>query len=500
MNDGFRTEWAARPRCQLRDNALDSLKRPEQFELHFRISDFELRHSPMVPSPAQSDPLRVEGDVNRSDRRRDWWREHIDARTAALLAADEAFFLRQSLSTPCLNAIEHCEGIYLVDTQGRRIMDFHGNSAHQVGYGHPKVIAAVKRQLDQLPFCPRRYTNRVAVALAEKLAALAPGDLGKVLLAPGGTAAIGIALKLVRYATGRYKTISMWGSFHGASLDAISIGGEALFRDGVGPLLPGCYHVPAPTAGDALHEAIGHIDRLMKQEGDIAAVIAEPMRCTTVERPPAGYWSHVRQLCNEHGALLVFDEIPLALGRTGRMFCCEQFDVEPDILVLGKGLGGGVMPIAAVVASSRLDVTADRAIGHYTHEKSPLGAAAALATIEVIEGENLLEKGRQLGAHALTRLMQLRDECPLVADVRGLGLCLGVELRRQDQKAVDEAEEVMYGCLADGLSFKVSDGNVLTLTPPLTITQKQLDEAINIVARNVQAVMTRRPVNGEKEI
>jgi 4-aminobutyrate aminotransferase len=447
----------------------------------------------MVPASAQSDSLRVEGDVNQSVRRRDWWRDHLDAKASEQLAADEAVFLRQSLSTPCLNAVDRCEGIYLIDTQGRRIMDFHGNSAHQVGYAHPDVVAAVKRQLDQLSFCPRRYTNQAAIALAEKLARLAPGDLGKVLLAPGGAEAIGIALKLVRYVTGRYKTISMWGSFHGASLDAISVGGEALFRDGVGPLLPGCFHVPAPSAADRLDEALGHIEQLMTREGDIAAVIAEPLRCTTVQRPPEGYWQRVRQLCNDHGALLVFDEIPLALGRTGRMFCCEHFDVEPDILVLGKGLGGAVMPIAAVVANPRLDSVPERALGHYTHEKSPLGAAAALATIDVIERDNLLEKGRQLGAHALTRLTQFRATCPLVADVRGLGLCLGIELRRGDQKASDEAEQVMYGCLADGLSFKVSEGHVLTLTPPLTITQKQLDEAIEIVTKNILAAATRQP-------
>ena len=154
-----------------------------------------------------------------------------------------------------------------------------------------------------------------------------------------------------------------------------------------------CLHVPWPrVAADA-----DAIEQLFGEHRDIGAVIAEPMRCTTVERPPAQYWQRVRELCDAHGALLVFDEIPLALGRTGRMFCCEHFDVAPDVLVIGKGLGGGLLPMAAIIARRDLDVAADRALGHYTHEKSPLGAAAALATIDVIEQENLLDHALTLG-------------------------------------------------------------------------------------------------------
>ena len=180
-----------------------------------------------------------EGDVNLSPQRAAWSAAHIDASTQDLLAQDAQYFLHQSLSSPCLNVLTHSNGIYLEDTQGRQIMDFHGNSVHQVGYGHPKVVDAIKEQLDTLPFCPRRYTNQTAIDLARRLAELAPGQLNKMLFAPGGTNAIGMALKLARYATGRHKTISMWESFHGASLDAISIGGESLFRKDVGPLLPG---------------------------------------------------------------------------------------------------------------------------------------------------------------------------------------------------------------------------------------------------------------------
>jgi 4-aminobutyrate aminotransferase len=329
------------------------------------------------------------------------------------------------------------------------------------------------------------------VALAKKLAGLAPGDLNKVLFAPGGTSAIGIALKLARAATGRFKTISMWESFHGASLDAISIGGEAIFRREIGPLLPGCEHVPPP---DPAHcpwdctetctlKCADYIDYVLEKEGDVAAVVAETVRSTPFI-PPKEYWQRVRAACDRHGALLILDEIPTCLGRTGRMFACEHYDVVPDILVLGKGLGGGVLPLAAVIAREGLDIARDRALGHYTHEKSPVACVAGLATLEYIEDENVLQHTREAGKHALERMRLLKERHPIVGDVRGIGLLLGIELVRNGNRkarATTAAEDVLYRALEKGLSFKLTMGNILTLTPPLTIARDELDRAFDIL-------------------
>jgi 4-aminobutyrate aminotransferase len=431
----------------------------------------------------------AEGDVNLSPLRRAWEAGHLNESTRKLLAADSAHFLHQSLSTPCLNAVAACEGIWLTDVEGRRIMDFHGNNVHQVGYGHPHVIDTVKRQLDSLPFSPRRYTNATAVALAEKLSALAPDPLSKVLFAPGGALAVGMALKLARVATGRYKTLSLWDSFHGASLDAISIGGEALFRRDAGPLLPGAEHAPPcdPAAcvfrcGRACNlRCAEYIEYILEREQDVGAVVIETIRCTDVQVPPPEYYRVIRRACDRHGTLLILDEIPICLGRTGTMFAFEHYDVVPDMVVLGKGLGGGVFPMAALIARGDLDVAGERALGHYTHEKSSVGCAAALATLEVIENERLLQRSRDLGAHALGRLRELQRRHPLVAEIRGVGLLLGIELRRDGRPAAREAEQVMYGSLARGLSFKVGQGNVLNLSPPLVIQQRELDDALAIV-------------------
>ena len=193
-------------------------------------------------------PDRIEGDSNLSPRRRAWNEERHHGESATLLAQDSRHFLHQSLSSPCLDVIAKAQGIWIEDRAGRRYMDFHGNSAHHIGYGHPRLIAALKAQLDDLPFAPRRFTSEPAIALAAKLASIAPGSLSKVLFAPSGSDAIEIALKLARARSGRHKTISFWDSFHGAGFGGASIGGEATFRSGaIGPLLPGAEHVAPPT-------------------------------------------------------------------------------------------------------------------------------------------------------------------------------------------------------------------------------------------------------------
>lgn len=443
----------------------------------------------MAKPSAESDGGRSEGDVNTSSRRAEWSRVHIHDATRALLAEDSKYFLRQSLSTPCLNAIERCEGPYLIDVEGRRILDFHGNNVHQAGFANTFVIEAVKAQLDALSFCTRRYTNRAATDLAKKLTELAPGDLNKVLFAPGGAEAIGMAIKLARAATGRFKTISMWDAFHGASLDAISIGGEADFRRDAGPLLPGAEHVPPPDPGqcpfrcgrECSMQCADYIEYVLEKEGDVAAVIAETVRSTPYI-PPKDYWKRVRAACDRHGALLILDEIPTCLGRTGWMFACEAYDVVPDMLVIGKGLGGGVMPLAALIAREHLDVAGDRAIGHYTHEKNPVACAAGLAAIRYIEEQGLLEYTRRMHDYTMAKLHELRSRYAIIADVRGAGLLLGIELRRPDgSRATDEAERVMYGALSRGLNFKVTMGNIITLTPPLTISREEMDAAIEIL-------------------
>ncbi len=438
------------------------------------------------------DELRSEGDLNISPQRSQWAAECIDAETRDLLDEDAKYFIRQSLSTPCLDVLRGCSGSWLENMQGRRILDFHGNNVHQVGFGNPRVIEAIKSQLELLPFCTRRYTNVAAIGLAKKLTELAPGDLNKVLFAPGGTTVIGMALKLARAATGRFKTISMWDSFHGASLDAISVGGEAIFRKGIGPLLAGTEHVPP---ADPLHcpfckeegscnlKCADYIEYVLEKEGDVAAVVAETVRSTPFI-PPKEYWQRIRAACDRHGALLILDEIPTCLGRTGTMFACEHYDVVPDMLCIGKGCGGGVFPLAALLVREGLDVMPERALGHYTHEKNPVACAAGLATIDCLIEDGVLENAQARGAQAMGRMQAMQGDFEFIGDVRGLGLLMGIELvkkRNSRERATEDAERVMYNALRRGLNFKITMGNILTLTPPLTISEQDMEQAMGIL-------------------
>ena len=449
-------------------------------------------------------PSQSEGDINSTPRRAAWQHDNLDAPTRALLARDSDAFLHQSVSTPCLNGIAKAEGLWITDTAGRRYMDFHGNNVHHVGYAHPHVVAAIKAQLDTLSFAPRRYACERSVELAEALGAQfrrLSGHAGRVLFTTGGSDAVEVAIKLARAATGRFKTLSFWDAFHGAGFGASSVGGESLFRGGrVGPLLPGTEHVapfgcyrcayghPVDATGQPDLErcrlaCAGMVRYVLEREGDVAAVVAEPARAVPYV-PPPGYWQAVQDACRAHGTLLIFDEIPTGLGKTGRFFAAEHDGAKPDIVVLGKALGGGILPIAACVARDDLNVAGPWAYGHYTHEKNPVTAAAALATLEVIERDGLVEQAARVGAHALERLHALKDRHPLIGDVRGRGLLLGLELvsdRARKTPAGDAAEAVLYRALSRGLSFKTTMGNTLTLTPPLITTREQMDQAIDIL-------------------
>ena len=444
--------------------------------------------------------IHTEGENNTSVARAAWVAKTSTPATQSLLQRDAGAFIHQSLSSPCVSTIAKAEGIWVEDNSGRRFMDFHGNSVHHIGYGHPRLVAAIKDQLDTLPFSPRRFTNEVAVDLAERLGTLAPDNLSKVLFTTGGSDANEVALKLARAATGRFKTLSFWDAFHGAGFGAASVGGEATFRSHIaGPLLPGAEHI-APF--HCYHCAYGHsgpdscglacagmVDYVLAREGDVAAVIAEPMRAVPVV-PPPGYWKAVQEACHRHGTLLIMDEIPTGLGKTGRMFAFEHDGITPDIVTLGKALGGGILPIAAVLARPELDVVGEFAIGHYTHEKNPVTARAALTTLQIIEDEGLVERSAELGEFALGYLQEALANHPAVGDIRGRGLLFGIELVSSQSERTpnpDLAERVYYACLENGLSFKISAGSVLTLSPPLTIEKSELRAALDIVVEAIRA-------------
>ncbi|EOX4917570.1 aspartate aminotransferase family protein [Vibrio alginolyticus] len=443
--------------------------------------------------------FRSEGDVNTTPARQAWNASMDDERTQALLKRDSEVFLHQAMSTPCLDTLEAAEGIYIQDATGKKYMDFHGNNVHQLGYGHPHVIKRVQEQIAKLPFSPRRFTNETAIECAEKLTQICGGELNRVLFAPGGTSAVGMALKLARHITGNYKVVSLWDSFHGASLDAISVGGEACFRQGMGPLMAGVERIPPavsyrgafPVAdGSDVHYA-DYLEYVIEKEGGVGAFIAEAVRNTDVQVPSKAYWKRIREICDKHNVMLIIDDIPNGMGRSGEWFTYQAYDIEPDMLCIGKGLGGGLVPIAAMVTKDKYNTAEQISMGHYTHEKSPIGCAAALATMEAIEQDGLLDKAKADSQFMREKLLEMKAKHPVIGDVRGIGMLWGIELvtdHESKARAYDEAEAVLYQCLNNGVSFKVSQGNVIQLSPPLIITREQLTEALAIFEEAIAKV------------
>jgi 4-aminobutyrate aminotransferase len=436
---------------------------------------------------------REQGDVNTTANRKKYWERNLSDDARLWFDEDQKYFLHQSLSTPVLNVLSRADGIYIEDLEGKKYIDMHGNGVHNAGFNNPAVIAAVKKQLDDgMTFCPRRYTNMPAVELARKLAHITPEGLCRSLFCPGGSEAIEMALMLAKQITGRFKTISFWDSFHGAGFGAASVGGEEHFSGGFGPMVPGVFHAEFPNYyrnpwGFSSHEDVDaeclrQIELILKRKPEMAAVIGEPVSATPVV-PSRAFWEGVKKLCEQYRALLIFDEIIEGFGRTGKMFASEHF-VTPDILVLGKSMGGGLVPFAGLVTHDKYNVCQHRSLGHYTHEKNALCSAAALAEIVYIEEHKLCEHAAWLGGYTIGRLNELKEKHRLIGHVAGLGLHIGIDLvsnQKTKARAVDEAEIVMFKCLEKGLSSKTIEGNVLTLRPALIINREEMDRAIDII-------------------
>lgn len=433
---------------------------------------------------------KEQGD-NNAGILREQYVANLDDATKYWLNEDATYFFHQALSTPVMNVLVKTDGAYIEDLSGNRFLDLHGNGVHNAGFSNPKVIEAViKRLQEQLAFTPRRYTNIPAIALAKKLVEITPPALTRVLFCPGGSEAIEMAVSLAKQITGKWKTISYWDSYHGNGFQSSSIGGEEHFTTGQGPMVPGAFHVEFPNyyrnpwgltdekAIDDLY--IRQLKIILKRNPDVAALIAEPISATPVV-PSLYYWQQVRALCDEYGILIIFDEIIEGFGRTGKWFACEHF-ITPDVLVLGKTLGGGLMPFAGIVTKEKYNVLQHRSIGHFTHEKNPLCCTAGLETIAYIEENNLVENSAKLGDYLLAKLNELKECFPVIGHIAGRGLHLGIDLVLDPvtkERAVDYAECIMYDCMKQGIALKVIEGNILTMRPSLVISTTECDLIIN---------------------
>ncbi len=432
---------------------------------------------------------KEQGDNNTSTQRAEYYNK-LDVDTQFWIEEDAKYFFHQALSTPVMNVLSKTEGAYIYDLNGNKYLDLHGNGVHNAGFSNPYVIEAVQKQLEQqLAFTPRRYTNLPAVSFAKKLVEITPKDLTRVLFCPGGSEAIEMAVSLAKHITGRWKTISFWDSYHGNGFQASTLGGEEHFTTGQGPMVPGAFHIEFPnyyrnpwgfSNQQQIDDAyIRQLKLILKRNPDIAAIVAEPISATPVI-PSQYYWQQIRDICDEYGIFLIFDEIIEGFGRTGKWFACEHF-VTPDVLVMGKTLGGGLMPFAGILTKEKYNVLQHRSIGHFTHEKNPLCSTAGLATVEYLENHNLVENSATLGTYLLNSLVELQSEFPIIGNVAGKGLHIGVDLvldRESKVRAVNYAEKIMYDCFSQGIAMKVIEGNILTMRPSLVINKQDCDDIV----------------------
>ncbi|MEZ5039439.1 MAG: aspartate aminotransferase family protein [Saprospiraceae bacterium] len=430
-----------------------------------------------------------QGDTNALSGQSDFRASHSEA-TQQLIAQDAKYFLHQSLSTPVMNALSKTEGAYIYDMEGRKYLDLHGNGVHNIGFNHPDVVAAVKRQLDeQLAFTPRRYTNQPIVSLAKQLVEMAPEGLDRVLFCPGGSEAIEMALILAKQVTGKWKTISFWDCYHGTTYQAATVGGDPHFTLGQGPMVPGAYHVEFPnyyrnpwgldphTQQEQIDDFyIRQVEVLFQHHPDVAAIIGTPI-ASAPHVPSVYFWERINALCQQHDAMLIFDEIVCGLGRTGKLFACEHYLV-PDVVVLGKSLGGGLLPFAGIVTKEKYNILQHCSIGHFTHEKSPLCAAAAMAVLTYIEEKAISEQVEQLGQYFRTKLLALQERFPVIGHIDGKGFLMGMELVKDPKTKATHpalAQALMTFSLERGLSFKIYQENMITMRPALIIEKEEID-------------------------
>ncbi len=368
-------------------------------------------------------------------------------------------------------------GCRVIDHTGKSYLDFCGGyGVFTLGHLHPKVVAAVRRQLEHMALSSRVLFNAQTAALAKALADLAPGDLKITFFSNSGTEAVEAALKLARLSTKRTHIVSTTNGYHGKTMGSLTATGRDVFRQSFMPLVPEFEHV-----------AFGDLDALDRALPQAAAFIVEPVQCEGgVIIPPEGYLRSVRELCDRHGALLIADEVQTGLGRTGYLWGVDYEGVVPDILTAAKGLSGGVIPIGATISRAEVWMRAfgDSPLLHTsTFGGNPLACCAGLAALEVLMEEDLVRRSREHGAYLLAQAQRLQTEFPdVIAAVRGRGLVVGVELSNEGYGGV-----IIPECLRLGLTaaYTLNQQRVIRLEPPLVVTRAEIDEALSIFAKGV---------------
>jgi 4-aminobutyrate aminotransferase len=390
------------------------------------------------------------------------------------------------------------EGMIVEDVDGNTFLDFSaGIAVVSTGHCHPDVVRAIQQQAAALiHMSGTDFYYPLLAQLAEKLTQIAPGDFPKrVYFGNSGTEAMEAAMKMARYHTKRHRFIAFLGSFHGRTFGSLSLtASKAVQRNGFGPLLPGVSHVPYPNpyrcafghpAGKCDCDSINYIEKLFKTAvppQEVAAIVVEPVQGEGgYIIPPPNFLPRLRELADRHGILLIFDEVQCGMGRTGKMFACEHFGVAPDILITAKGIASG-LPLGATIA--RADVMNWGPGAHAsTFGGNPVACAAAMETIRLLELKYIANAAR-MGEYILERVRPWREKYPIVGDVRGLGLMIGIELVKSQETREPNPEarkKIIHRAFEQGILVLGCGENTMRFMPPLVVERDQTDFALNVL-------------------
>jgi putrescine aminotransferase len=376
------------------------------------------------------------------------------------------------------------EGSVFYDTKGEEYIDWLGGyGVFLLGHRHPNVVNAVKSQIDRYALHSQELIDPLRGYLSKLVADITPGDLMHTYLVNCGAEANEMALKLARLATGKKHFISFEKGFHGKTLGALSASGKAMFRTPYMPLLPGFQHVAYGDA-DAVESAI---QNLIATGETVAGIIVEPIQGEGgVNLPPADFFPRLREICDRYECLMIVDEVQTGMGRTGKLFGIEHFGVVPDIMTLGKAFGGGVMPIAAMVAKDSLWAKMEEnpfLLGSSTFGGNPLCCAASIAAIKTILEEDIPRQAAEKGEYIMARLRKIQAMYPeIIAEVRGLGLLIGMEFTTNEGGYICAKYLFNDKILVSGT---INNAKVIRLEPPAVISYEQLDIVLESLERNV---------------
>jgi len=405
----------------------------------------------------------------------------------------------QSAANPI--PIERAEGVYFWDASGKRYIDFSSQLMNlNIGHQHPKVVRAIQEQAARLCYAHPGMATEPRGLLGKKIAEVAPGNLNKTFFCLGGAEANENAIKMARMFTGRFKILSRYRSYHGATHGAIALTGDYR-RLPVEPAMPGavhfldpyCYRCPFGWTRDTCHrECIAHVEEIISYEGPdhIAAIFMEGVTGSNgLIVPPEDYWPRIREICDKYGILLVSDEVMSGWGRTGKWFAVDNWDVVPDMITTAKGLTAGYVPLGAVIVSDDIArYFEDKMLWcGLTYSGHPLACAAGVATLDVYTEDGLIENAVQLGRYLGQRLEQMKANHPSVGDVRYIGLFTALEIvnNKATKAPIDPLTEVFKFLKENGL-FTFVFHNILFVVPPLCITQAQLDEGLAIIETSLE--------------